>query len=227
MLSIGDFARHGRVSVRMLRHYDLIGLLVPARVDFVSGYRFYEVGQLTRLHRIIALKELGFTLDQVGRMLDDAVSGAEMRAMLALRRADLEQRIAADRERLVRVEARLRVIEKEGTMPTDEIVVKTVPAVLPHSGTQPRGHLGLGCGHQQMGDRTPGTCRPEVTRRCRSRRCRFRQTGPGSGRGPEVRSPRIRCRPGLIESWRDRYRRDSGDGRCAPEVTEILGRPVG
>ena len=105
MLSIGDFARHGRVSVRMLRHYDLIGLLAPARVDPASGYRFYEVGQLTRLNRIIALKELGFTLDQVGRMLDDAVTGAEMRGMLALRRADLEQRIAADRERLVRVEA--------------------------------------------------------------------------------------------------------------------------
>lgn len=129
MLSIGDFARHGQVSVRMLRHYDLLGLLVPDRVDPVSGYRFYQVGQLARLNRIIALKELGFTLDQVGRMLDDAVTGAEIRGMLTLRRAELEQRIAADRERLVRVEARLRVIEKEGAMPTDEIVVKSVPAV--------------------------------------------------------------------------------------------------
>ncbi|WP_280399976.1 MerR family transcriptional regulator [Nocardia carnea] len=129
MLSIGDFARHGQVSVRMLRHYDLLGLLVPDRVDPVSGYRYYEVGQLARLNRIIALKELGFTLDQVGRMLDGAVTGAELRGMLTLRSAELAQRIAADRERLARVEARLRVIEREGTMPTDEIVVKSVPAV--------------------------------------------------------------------------------------------------
>ncbi|MGK8552912.1 MerR family DNA-binding transcriptional regulator [Nocardia gipuzkoensis] len=45
MFSIGDFARHGRVSVRMLRHYDAIGLLRPDRVDATSGYRYYEAGQ--------------------------------------------------------------------------------------------------------------------------------------------------------------------------------------
>ncbi len=49
MLNIGDFASHGRVSVRMLRHYDAIGLLRPARVDPVTGYRSYEAGQLARL----------------------------------------------------------------------------------------------------------------------------------------------------------------------------------
>ena len=81
-----------------------------------------------------------------------------------------------------------------------------------------------------MGDRTPGTCRPEVTRRCRSRRCRFRQTGSRFGRrGPEVRSPapEFDAGPGLIESWWEPYRRNSGDRRSEPEVTEILGRPVG
>jgi DNA-binding transcriptional MerR regulator len=45
MFSIGEFARHGRVSVRMLRHYDAIGLLRPACVDPASGYRFYQAGQ--------------------------------------------------------------------------------------------------------------------------------------------------------------------------------------
>ena len=72
MFTIGDFARHGRVSVRMLRHYDATGLLRPARVDPASGYRFYEAGQLARLNRIIALKDLGFTLEQVRTMLDRA-----------------------------------------------------------------------------------------------------------------------------------------------------------
>jgi len=74
MFTIGDFARHGRVSVRMLRHYDATGLLRPARVDPASGYRFYEAVQLARLNRIIALKNLGFTLDQVRAMLDEHVS---------------------------------------------------------------------------------------------------------------------------------------------------------
>ena len=54
MFTIGDFARHGRVSVRMLRHYDATGLLRPTRVDPASGYRFYAASQLARLNRIVA-----------------------------------------------------------------------------------------------------------------------------------------------------------------------------
>ncbi|WP_433598980.1 MerR family transcriptional regulator [Nocardia sp. CA-135953] len=129
MFSIGDFARHGRVSVRMLRHYDAIGLLRPDRVDAATGYRYYEGGRLARLNRIVALKDLGFTLEQVGRILDDMVDTAELRGMLALRRAELEQQIRGDRARLVQVETRLRIIEKEGAMPANDVVVKSIPAV--------------------------------------------------------------------------------------------------
>ncbi|MGW3074975.1 MerR family transcriptional regulator [Kitasatospora sp. NPDC001132] len=129
MLNIGDFASHGRVSVRMLRHYDAIGLLRPARVDPVSGYRFYEASQLARLNRVIALKGLGFTLQQVRAVLDERVDPAELRGMLRLRRAQLAEAIAADELRLARVEARLRTIESEGTMSAHEVVVKSVPSV--------------------------------------------------------------------------------------------------
>lgn len=129
MFSIGDFARHGRVSVRMLRHYDAIGLLRPARVDPATGYRSYEAAQLPRLNRIVALKELGFTLDQVRSVLDEKVSAEELRGMLRLRRAELRARIAADTARLAQVEARLRIIETEGAMPADDIQIKSIPAV--------------------------------------------------------------------------------------------------
>ncbi|WP_380286030.1 MerR family transcriptional regulator [Kitasatospora purpeofusca] len=129
MLNIGDFAKHGRVSVRMLRHYDAIGLLLPARVDPASGYRCYEAAQLARLNRVIALKDLGFTLQQVRAVLDEEVDTAELRGMLRLRRAELAAAMAADGERLARVEARLRTIESEGTMSTQDVVVKRVPAV--------------------------------------------------------------------------------------------------
>ncbi|MGS2809705.1 MerR family transcriptional regulator [Nocardia sp. MW-W600-9] len=129
MFSIGDFARHGQVSVRMLRHYDAVGLLRPARVDPATGYRFYTAAQLARLNRLVALKDLGFTLEQVGRMLDPGPAAEELRGMLTLRRAELEQRIAADHARLTDVEARLRIIEKEGVMPDQEVVLKPVAAV--------------------------------------------------------------------------------------------------
>lgn len=129
MFNIGDFAKHGRVSVRMLRHYDAIGLLHPARVDPVSGYRHYEAAQLARLNRVIALKDLGLTLQQVRAVLDERVDVAELRGMLRLRQAELAAAMAADARRLTRVEARLRTIESEGTMPAQDVVVKRVPSV--------------------------------------------------------------------------------------------------
>jgi DNA-binding transcriptional MerR regulator len=129
MFSIGDFASHGRVSVRMLRHYDAIGLLRPAHVDAATGYRSYEAAQLARLNRVIALKELGFTLTEVQSIVDDEVGPDELRGMLRLRRTELRSRIDADEARLRQVEARLRIIETEGTMPGEDIQVKALPAV--------------------------------------------------------------------------------------------------
>ena len=130
MFAIGEFARHGRVSVRMLRHYDAIGLLEPVSVDPASGYRFYEAAQLSTLNRIIALKDLGFTLQQVAQILDEQVSAAELRGMLTLRRAELQAQITDDTARLARVEARLLSIESEASATTPSVVVKRMAPLL-------------------------------------------------------------------------------------------------
>ena len=71
MLNIGEFARLGPISPRMLRHYDETGLVTPARVDPHTGYRWYDISQLRRLHRLLALRDLGFSLDQSRSVLDD------------------------------------------------------------------------------------------------------------------------------------------------------------
>lgn len=130
MFAIGEFARHGRVSVRMLRHYDAIGLLEPVSVDPGSGYRFYEAAQLSRLNRIIALKDLGFTLQQVASILDNQVSAAELRGMLTLRRAELQAQITNDTARLARVEARLLTIESEASATAPSVVIKRIAPLL-------------------------------------------------------------------------------------------------
>jgi DNA-binding transcriptional MerR regulator len=129
MFSIGDFARHGRVSVRMLRHYDALGLLRPARVDPATGYRSYTAGQLARLNRIVALKDLGFTLEQVATLLAEEVPVERVRGMLALRRAELEAAVAESAAKLAQVEARLRTIEDEGRAPAYDVVVKELPGM--------------------------------------------------------------------------------------------------
>ena len=104
---IGELAEHCGISARMLRHYDAIGLLVPERVDPWNGYRSYAPEQLHALNRIVALKDLGFTLEQVAHLLDD-VADAELRGMLRLRRAQLEDEARAVGTRLAAVESRLR-----------------------------------------------------------------------------------------------------------------------
>jgi DNA-binding transcriptional MerR regulator len=128
MFSIGEFARLGAVSVRTLRHYDEIGLLHPAQVDQHTGYRSYAADQLGQLNRIIALKDLGFSLEQTHKLLS-GITLEELRGMLALRRAQLEQALDEYTTRLQRVEARLRYIEGENAMPADDITVKKIPAM--------------------------------------------------------------------------------------------------
>lgn len=129
MLKIGEFAALAQVSIRMLRYYDELGLLKPEHVDAESGYRYYSVEQLSRVHRIHALRDLGLTLDEVRHLLDDTLTAEELRGMLKLKHALLSQHITAEQARLRRVETRLRAIEDEGRLPDSEIVIKSQSAL--------------------------------------------------------------------------------------------------
>jgi effector-binding domain-containing protein len=126
MLKISDFAQLSRISSKTLRLYDRMGLLKPATVDDFTGYRYYSTAQLCRLNRIFVLKELGFSLEQIGRLLDENISIDEIRGMLRLKQFEIQQRLEEDRMRLMRVEMRLQEIEREGKMPEYEIVLKSV-----------------------------------------------------------------------------------------------------
>ncbi len=129
MFKIGEFSKLSRVSVKALRHYDDLGLLHPARVDRFTSYRYYTAEQLAQLNRILALRDLGLSLEQVRQVLRDGLPAEQLRGMLRLKQAELEQHLAEEQERLQRVAARLRQIEQEGNMPTREVVLKEVPAL--------------------------------------------------------------------------------------------------
>lgn len=128
MLKIGDFSRIAHVTVKTLRHYAREGLLQPVSIDRFSGYRYYTLDQLGRLNRILALKDLGFSLDQIRRILDQPLSADELRGMLRLKQSDLAERIAAEQSRLARVQQRLEQIETEGCIDQAEIVLRRLPA---------------------------------------------------------------------------------------------------
>jgi len=129
MLSIGDLARHTRVSVRMLRHYDALGLVTPEQVDEGTGYRWYAASQIGRVDSLLALKKLGFTLEQCRTILADEVSVEELRGMLRLRQIDLTEQIATDSARLAEVGRRLRSIERGLTMTNGTLQIKALPAL--------------------------------------------------------------------------------------------------
>lgn len=129
MIKIGDFARLSQVSVVTLRYYDEMDLLKPVKVDGSTAYRFYSADQLPRLNRILALKDLGFSLEQIKLMVADGLTPEQLRGMLTLQCNEVEKRLASEQQRLQRIEARLRQIELEDKMPAYDVVIKNTPVM--------------------------------------------------------------------------------------------------
>jgi DNA-binding transcriptional MerR regulator len=134
VIRIGDFARLGHVSVVTLRHYDEIGLLAPGRVDEGTGYRYYSVAQLDDLNHILALKELGFSLDEVQRVLQGLDAG-QLKDMLRAKHLEAQRLLVDEQARLARIRDRLTSIDREDAMPDYEVTLRTVAAQLVASRT--------------------------------------------------------------------------------------------
>src|SRR5262249_74940 len=108
MFTVGEFSSLAQVSKRLLRYYDEIGLLKPIRTDQVTGHRYYSVEQLPYLNRILALKDLGLSLDQIRQLLSDKVSTDEIQGMLLMVKAEIEQQLQEEYYRIRNIEARLQ-----------------------------------------------------------------------------------------------------------------------
>lgn len=126
MYLIGMFSRINRVTTKALRHYDEIGLLKPEQVDPETGYRYYTNAQLPRLHRILALKQLGLTLDTIARVIEDP--GA-IEACLQLKARELEETVQTESRRLREVSALLRQLQGESAMKYT-VRIKELPEVI-------------------------------------------------------------------------------------------------
>jgi len=126
MLKIGEFSRLSQVTVKTLHYYDELGLIKPAHIDPATSYRFYTIQQLPRIHRIMALKELGLSLEQIGLMLDDEMSTEQIRGMLRLKQAEIQQQMREEQQQLALVEFRLRMIEAETNFPDLDVVIKSL-----------------------------------------------------------------------------------------------------
>lgn len=128
MFRIGEFSKIAQVPASLLRYYDEIGLFTPIQSDRETGYRYYSVQQLAQLNRILALKDLGFSLEQVKQLIGDRVSPDEIRGMLTLKKAQIEQTLQTEAVRLRAVESRLQLLEQDGQFQDEDVVLKSLPA---------------------------------------------------------------------------------------------------
>ncbi|MEM7028039.1 MAG: MerR family transcriptional regulator [Chloroflexota bacterium] len=129
MLRIGHFAKITGVPIKTLRYYDQIGLLKPEQVDAFTGYRYYAIGQWRRLNRILVLKDLGLSLEQIEQVLTEDLPASELRGMLRLVQVHLEQEVNETQARLARVAKRVKQIEMEDYMSTIDVVIKEVAPI--------------------------------------------------------------------------------------------------
>ena len=127
MLKIGDFSKLSRISIRMLRHYDEIGLLKPEVVDDLSGYRYYGVSQLPLAERIQVLKSMGFGLAVIGEILEKYDDPRAIEEFLLVKRRELEEQERLTKERLQVLDNTIRWLRKDGNLMNYEVTLKTLP----------------------------------------------------------------------------------------------------
>lgn len=128
MFRIGEFSRIAQVSASQLRNYDQLGLFKPEAVNPQTGYRLYSASQLPQLNRIIALKEMGLSLAQIETLVNEQVSPDELRGMLLMKKAQIEQTVRQEAARLRYIQSRIEQIDLEGEMSDIDIVLKSIPA---------------------------------------------------------------------------------------------------
>ncbi len=130
MFKIGEFSKLVQVPVPTLRHYDQVGLLKPLEVDRFTGYRYYSASQLPRLHRILVLRGLGFSLEEISTALAEDLTAEQLRGMLRLRHAQINQQLREAQNQLLEVEVRLQQIEQEREISTHDVMLKSVEPLL-------------------------------------------------------------------------------------------------
>lgn len=123
LYKIGMFANMNRVTIKTLRYYDEQKLLTPVYVDEVNGYRYYEAGQIADLHRIIALKSMGFSIDDIRKI----INGAEEKSLLLRKKQEILREIAQLTEKLAQVESYLA---KDSIDLSAPVLVKSIPQVI-------------------------------------------------------------------------------------------------
>jgi DNA-binding transcriptional MerR regulator len=145
LLGIGEFSRRSGLSIKTLRHYHRLGILRPAHVSPMTGYRYYAPGQMAEVEDCRALILVGVPLRRVRDLVRAGMAFRDLRATLVEARARLGERIRSDAARLSWLEHSIAAVER--AVPTEActepglIAVAATPAVWRR---ERLGHVGEG-----------------------------------------------------------------------------------
>ncbi|MCR8843621.1 MerR family transcriptional regulator [Paenibacillus sp. SC116] len=123
MFKISEFSKISQVSIKTLRYYDQLNLLKPTHTDKYTGYRYYTADQMFQLNRILAYKELGFSLEQIRQMMGEQVPIEQVRGMFRLKQTEIQSILDKEQARLDRIKERLCCLEREGENQTSHDVI--------------------------------------------------------------------------------------------------------
>lgn len=127
MLKIGDFSKLSRISIRMLRHYNEIGLLMPENTDDFTGYRYYSEAQLPIANRITALKNMGFSLAVIREILLQYDDAEKLKIYLLLKQTEIKEQADSLNQRLLLLDTTLDRLRKDDTGMNYNVTLKELP----------------------------------------------------------------------------------------------------
>ena len=130
MFNIGKFSQLVKVSPRMLRHYEKCGLFYPAEIDKVNGYRLYSATQIPLLLRIVSLRDMGFSIEEISDILDSFEDKDNIDKVLSNKFTEIEAKIAEENRKIERLKGTLSRIEKGNyTTTCQSVVLKEIPQI--------------------------------------------------------------------------------------------------
>lgn len=128
MYRIGLFSQISKTTIKALRYYDEVGLLSPAHVDEENGYRYYTTEQLVKLHNIISLRQIGFSIDEILAI----IAGHNVEEILEQRKSEILSQIRESNDQLSRVNHYISE-NKEGHKMNYQAVIKELPECIVYS----------------------------------------------------------------------------------------------
>jgi DNA-binding transcriptional MerR regulator len=127
MIRIGDFSKLSRISIRMLRHYDELDLLKPENVDNFTGYRYYSPKQLQIANRITALKDMGFSLTSIKKVLKQYNDPDALITFLSIQLEESKQQELETKNKTLLIESAINRLRKDDNAMKYDVTLKTLP----------------------------------------------------------------------------------------------------